>query len=146
MLIRGIENRCYTSCSRLPQHLPAYGNPASRNVLIRVRPKPVTVNKMTHARLVDVKFKPGKRDEGMSIIADVAKNVREGFEGMLVLLPDDDPNKATYVTLWDSEESMNDSWKKINPKATEALKNVLAEPTVMRTNEVREVEKITLPA
>lgn len=101
---------------------------------------------MTHARLVDVKFKPGKRDEGMSIIADVAKNVREGFEGMLVLLPTDDRDRATYVTLWDSEESMSSSWKKINPRATEALKNVLAEPTVMRTNEVREVERITLPA
>lgn len=101
---------------------------------------------MTHARLVDVKFKPGKRDEGLSIIADVAKSVREGFEGMLILLPTDDQDKATYVTLWDSEDSMNSSWSKINPRATEALKNVLAGPTVMRTNEVREVQRITIPA
>jgi heme-degrading monooxygenase HmoA len=101
---------------------------------------------MTYARLVDVKFKPGKGEQGMSIIADVSKDARDGFEGMLILLSTDDPDKVTYVTLWDSEETLNSSWNQINPKATEALKNHLAEPTVMRTNKVREVQRISIPA
>jgi hypothetical protein len=104
------------------------------------------VTKMTYARLVDVKFKPGMREKGLSIIADVAKDAREGFEGMLILFPTGDQDSATYVTLWDSERSMNTSWSRINPKATEALKAVLAEPAIMRSNEVREAQKISIPA
>jgi hypothetical protein len=34
----------------------------------------------------------------------------------------------------------------INPKATEALKGVMAEPAIMRSNEVRETQKISIPA
>lgn len=99
---------------------------------------------MTYARLMGLKFKPGKREEGLSIVADVAKDVREGFEGMLVLLPTDDTDKVAYVTPWDSESAMSGSWEKIDPKATGALKGVLAEPTVMRTNEVLAMQIISI--
>jgi heme-degrading monooxygenase HmoA len=101
---------------------------------------------MTFARVVDVKFKPGMREEALNVIADISKDVRSGFEGMLVLIPTNDPDSATYVTLWDSEDAMNDSWKEINPRATEALKNMLVGETVMRTNEVRLVQRLTIPA
>lgn len=99
---------------------------------------------MTYARIVDVKFKPGMRDEGMSIIADIGKEVRDGFEGMLILLPTDEPDKVTFVSLWDSENAMSDSWERINPKAERALKDLMDGKPSMRTNQVREVQKISL--
>lgn len=101
---------------------------------------------MTFARLVDVKFKPGKREEGLSVIADIGKDVRQGFEGMLILLPTNDPDTATYVTLWDSEETMNGSWNQLSPKVTEALGSLLAEKPEMRTNKVREIQRLKIPA
>jgi heme-degrading monooxygenase HmoA len=104
------------------------------------------VTNMTFARLVNVKFRPGKREEGVSVIADFSKDVREGFEGMLILFPTDDPDKATYITLWDSEETMNGSWKEISPRVTEALKDLLAEQPEMRSNKVREMQRLAIPA
>jgi len=101
---------------------------------------------MTFARLVDVRFNPGKREEGMEIIADISEDVREGFEGMLILFPTGDPDKVTYVTLWESEKAMSDSWRKISPRATEALKGLMAGPPEMRGNQVRAVQRLTVPA
>ncbi|MDW5562062.1 MAG: antibiotic biosynthesis monooxygenase [Methanomassiliicoccus sp.] len=105
----------------------------------------MTVKKMVYARVVDVRFNPGKREEGLDIIANVSREVRDGFEGMLVLLSTDDEDKATYVTLWDSEDAMTGSWMKINPKATQALEGLLAEPVSMRSNEVQKIQRISIP-
>ncbi len=82
----------------------------------------------------------------MDIIADFSKDAREGFEGMLILFPTNDPDRATYVTLWDSEETMSGSWKQINPRANEALKDLLAEQPEMRANKVRDIQRLTIPA
>ena len=113
--------------------------------MIHMPPKFTTVIKMVYARVADVKFKPGMREQGLSIIADIGKDAREGFGGMLILLPTNDEDMATYVTLWDSEEAMNSSWAKISPRATEALKGMLAEPVLMRSTKVREAQKIAIP-
>ncbi len=101
---------------------------------------------MTFSRLVDVKFKSGRRDEGINKIGDFNKGVREGFEGMLFLFPMNDPDKATYVTLWNSEEAMNDSWNQINSRLMESLGELLEGPPEMRSNEVREIQRLTIPA
>lgn len=54
---------------------------------------------MTYARTLAVKIKPVGREEVIDIIDDFGKQLAEDFEGMLTLLPMDDPNKATLVTL-----------------------------------------------
>lgn len=101
---------------------------------------------MTYARLVDLRFRPGKREEGMNTISDIRRDVMEGFEGMLILLATGDQDRVTYVTFWESEHTMNGSWEQIAPRATEELKDLLAEPAIMRTTSVGEMEKITVPA
>lgn len=59
---------------------------------------------------------PVGREEAVDIIDDFGKQPAEGFEGMLTLLPTDDPNKATFVTLWDSEQSMLNGQRGVAPR------------------------------
>ena len=65
--------------------------------MIRMQPTFTTVTNMTHARIADVKFKPGMREQGLNIIADIGKDTREGFGGMLILLPTNDEDMQTEM-------------------------------------------------
>lgn len=51
-------------------------------------------------------YRPGKREEGNDIVKAFVKKGAEGLHGHLIADDLDNPDKAAYITLWDSEESM----------------------------------------
>lgn len=60
----------------------------------------------TFARVAIYCYRPGKREEGDRAVKDFITEGAEGLRGHLILDDLDNPDKAAYVTLWDSEESM----------------------------------------
>jgi quinol monooxygenase YgiN len=96
---------------------------------------------MTYARIVTAKFKPGKREEGMRII-DEFKGYAEdpkGFQGILALLSTDDPDVATLVTMWDSEETLDTSREGIFNKVMVELEELLEGPVDVHNQKLREM-------
>lgn len=59
-----------------------------------------------YARVAVYLYRSGKREEGDSIVKAFISEGPEGLKGHLILDDLDNPDKAAYVTLWDSEESM----------------------------------------
>jgi quinol monooxygenase YgiN len=94
---------------------------------------------MAFARLVNTKFKPGKRDEAIRIIDDAPKEEVDGFKGILALLSIDDPNSATLISVWDSEESLNASQKSIFQDIMAATENLREGPLDVKNLKVREM-------
>lgn len=74
--------------------------------------------------MVTTKFKPGMREEGIRIINEAPKQEARGFTGILALLHDDDPDSATIISFWDSEDSLNASGKGIFQDVMKATENV----------------------
>jgi heme-degrading monooxygenase HmoA len=79
-----------------------------------------------YVRVNITKFKPGKRDEGNRLLEGYLKEKGKGYTGYLTLYSLDDPNTATYVTFWDSEEAMVDSLNKNREKVMKELSGVIA--------------------
>lgn len=94
---------------------------------------------MSYARLLTIKIRPGRKEEAIEIIDDFGKQPAEGFEGMLVLLPTDDPDRVTFITLWDSERSMLNSQRDVVPKAVELLGDLVIGKAEIRNHQVREM-------
>lgn len=88
---------------------------------------------MTYARTVDVRFKPGKRDQAIDIVNQVGPGVEntKGYEGMLILTPTDDSENVHFVVLWDSEETMLDSEKGVMRRVMDATRDLMdGEPEI----------------
>ena len=81
---------------------------------------------LTYARIVDAKFKPGTRDEAIEIVNKKGPAVEnpDGYEGLLILTPTDDPNRVLFISLWDSEETMMDSEKGVVRRVMEATRSI----------------------
>jgi len=86
-------------------------------------------------------FKPGKRDEGNKLLEGYLKEKGEGYNGYLTLYSLDDPNTATYVSFWDSEEAMVESLKKNKEKVMKELSNVIA-GTDMKHSKVKDMQRV----
>ncbi len=93
---------------------------------------------MVHARMTIWKFKPGKRAEAVETVEGFMEEIRktEGFRGMLTLQSMDDPNTATFIALWDSENTMNASQKGIYQKVSKKLQSIATEPPQLMNQEV----------
>jgi quinol monooxygenase YgiN len=94
---------------------------------------------MAFARMVNTKFKPGTRDEAIKIIDASPKEKVKGFQGILALLPMDDPNSATLISVWDSEESLNASQKGIFQDIMNATEDLRDGPMEVKNEKVREM-------
>jgi hypothetical protein len=86
-------------------------------------------------------FKPSTRNEGNKLLDGFLKEKEEGYKGYLTLYSLDDPNTATYVTFWDSEEAMVDSLNKNRDKVMKELSSMIA-GTNMKHSKVREMKKM----
>jgi quinol monooxygenase YgiN len=96
---------------------------------------------MSYARLVTAKFKPGMREEAIKIIDGGPKEAEKGFSGILTLLHEDDPDSATIISMWDSEDSLNASEQSIFRdlmKATEDLREGLPDVKNAKVREMRD--------
>jgi quinol monooxygenase YgiN len=87
-----------------------------------------------HARMTVWKFKPGKRSEAIKIVEDSLEEIRnnKGFRGLLTLLPNDDPNEATFMAIWDSEEALNASQKGIYQKVSSKAMTLAEKPPELK--------------
>jgi heme-degrading monooxygenase HmoA len=95
--------------------------------------------------MVSTKFKAGKRDEAIRIIDGFPKEDVKGFEGILTLLPVDDPNSATIISVWDSEDSLNASQKSIFQDIMKATENLRDGPLDVRNTKVRDMRGQLIP-
>jgi len=100
---------------------------------------------MALARVVSTKFKPGKRDEAIGIIDTAPKDKVEGFQGILALLPVDDPNSAILISFWDSEETLMASQKGIYQEVMKATENLREGPLDMKNHNVRKMKGQLIP-
>jgi hypothetical protein len=85
------------------------------------------------------RFRPGSRDEGNEIIERFLDQGWEGLNGYLILFSVDDPDSATYLTFWSSEEAMAGSLKAITEDVYKALGDLGAGRAVMENNEIKEL-------
>jgi hypothetical protein len=60
----------------------------------------------SYARVAIYVYRPGKREEGDRVVKEFIDEGATGLKGHLIFDDLDNPDKAAYVTLWDSEESM----------------------------------------
>ncbi len=106
------------------------------------------VVKVAYARLLNTKFKSGKREEALKIVDDAPKEDVEGFKGILALLSVDDPNSATIISVWDSEAALNASQKGIFQDIMKATEHLRDGPPEMKNVKVREMrgQLILIPA
>jgi quinol monooxygenase YgiN len=89
-----------------------------------------------YVRVSRQRFKPGRREEGNAIVAGFLKEKEEGYLGYIVLNSLDDPNTATYVTFWTSEEAMVLSIENNRENVYKALGDLILEATDMEHHEV----------
>jgi|GEM_PF-3300718 len=84
---------------------------------------------MSLARTVTLRFKPGKREEGLKIVDRFQEYVKDpqGFLSVQVLLPSD-PDQATLITLWESEEAREASRQGLFQEILDDLKDLLSAP------------------
>jgi quinol monooxygenase YgiN len=91
-----------------------------------------------HARMTAWKFKPGKRSEAVKIVEDSLDEIRKnkGFRGVMILLPSEDPNGATIIAIWDSEEALNASQKGIYQKVSSKAMPLAEKPPELKNMEI----------
>ncbi len=89
---------------------------------------------MLYARMTKWKFKPGKRAEAIKIVESFQEDIgeSEGFRGLIMLLPVDDPNEARFIALWDSEESLKASEKGVYSKVSGKAMPLAEKPPELR--------------
>jgi quinol monooxygenase YgiN len=100
---------------------------------------------VAYARLINQKFKPGKREEAIKIIDDVPKERVKGFQGILALLSVDDPDSATLISVWDSEDTLMASQKGIFQDIMNATADLREGPPEMKNVKVRDMRGQLIP-
>ena len=87
--------------------------------------------KMLFARLSVWTFKKGQREKGLNFLnessSDAARST-EGFRGILQFLSEEEPDCATLITLWESDEARNNSSKGVFKDATKGLESYVECP------------------
>jgi quinol monooxygenase YgiN len=100
---------------------------------------------MSYARVVTAKFKPGKREEALRIIDGGPKEREEGFSGILALIHEDDPDSATIISLWDSEDTLNASEQGIFRNLMKATEEMRVGPPEVKNAQIREMRAQLIP-
>jgi quinol monooxygenase YgiN len=91
-----------------------------------------------YARMTVWKFKPGKRAEAVKIVEDSLDEIRKnkGFRALITLLSTDDPNGATMIALWDSEETLKASQESIYRKVSGKTIPLAEKPPELKNMEI----------
>ncbi len=89
--------------------------------------------------MLTMKVQPGRKEEAIDIIDEFGKQPVEGFEGMLTLLPTDDPDRVTIISLWDSEQSMLNSQRNVVPRVSKLLGDLVIGKAEIHSHQVREM-------
>ncbi|NLT37152.1 MAG: hypothetical protein GXX95_03210 [Methanomassiliicoccus sp.] len=92
-----------------------------------------------YARVSRQRFKPGRREEGNAIVAGFLKEEEEGYLGYIALNSLDDPDTATYITFWTSEEAMVHSIEVNRENVYRALGDLIAGTTDMEHSEIQDM-------
>lgn len=84
------------------------------------------------------KFKPGKRAEAIKIVEDTLEEIRKskGFRGLIILLSSEDPNVASFMAIWDSEEALNASQKGVYSKVAGKAMPLSEKPPELKNMEI----------
>ena len=90
------------------------------------------------ARVAIYCYRPGKREEGNRVVKDFISEGAEGLKGHLILDDLDNPDKAAYVTLWDSEESMIAYFGSIRRDLDEAMDDLIIGATEYLFTRIRD--------
>jgi quinol monooxygenase YgiN len=92
---------------------------------------------MAVARIVWWKFKPGAREEAVKRIDGFLDEIKsnEGYQGFLMLLSMNNPDRATVVSIWENENAMAKAEKGQYPKVVKAVSDLTTEaPQVAHQN------------
>ena len=105
---------------------------------------------MVYANLVTWKFKSGMREKALETIdkhGDEGMKT-EGFKGMLAFDSVDDPNTAYILSLWDSEESLDEAREGLIKSIQGEIRDMAAEPPAMKILKAREMaaQMVSIPA
>ncbi len=100
---------------------------------------------LAYARMVNTKFKPGKREDALKIIDAGPKQDVKGFVGILALLDEDDPNSATIISVWDSKETLDASAKGIFKDLMDDTKDLREGPPEVKNSQTREMRGQLVP-
>jgi heme-degrading monooxygenase HmoA len=95
--------------------------------------------------MVTTKFKPGMREEALKVIDEGPKEKVRGFSGILALLHEDDPDSATILSVWDSEETLNASEQGIFRDLMKATEEYRVGELDMKNAKVREMRGQLVP-
>jgi hypothetical protein len=103
-----------------------------------------------YARVSTIRFKPGRREEGIKVLEWYFRKGAAGSTGHLVLVSVDDPDEVTYVTLWSSEETMISSLRIDIGQVHRSLVDLIEEPAdrkhhKVHEHQVRNVVSVKLP-
>lgn len=93
-----------------------------------------------YARVSITRFKEGEREEGNKVLERYLRQEEEGYLGYLTLYSIDAPDKATYVTLWSSEEAMVNSLRSNQDEIYRALGDLIAGPAEMEHHRIKEMK------
>jgi quinol monooxygenase YgiN len=88
-------------------------------------------------------FKSGKREEGFLELDNLLNSLTrhaEGFRGYMSLLPQEEPNTAVVLTLWQDEESRQASEKGVFAQTTKEIKKYLDKPPTSKNYRVFSTE------
>jgi hypothetical protein len=91
-----------------------------------------------YARVSNIRFKPGKREEGIKVLEWYLRKGAAGSTGHLVLLSVEDPDEATYITMWSSEETMISSLRIDLGHVTRSLADLIDEPAERRHHKIHD--------
>jgi len=101
------------------------------------------VNDLVFARMSTWTFKAGKREEGFLELDNLLNSLTrhaEGFRGYMSLLPQEDPNNAVVLTLWQDEESRKASEKGVFAQTTQKIQKYLEKPPVSKNYRIFSTE------
>lgn len=95
--------------------------------------------------MITTRFKPGTREEAIRIIDKAPKEEVRGFAGIIALLHEDDPDSATVISMWDSEDALNASEKGVFQDVMRATEGLRVETTITKSARVREMREQLVP-
>lgn len=101
------------------------------------------MNDLVFARMSTWTFKAGKREEGFLELDNLLNSLTrhaEGFRGYMSLLPQEEPNTALVLTLWQDEESRKASEKGVFTQTTEKIQNFIEKPPVSKNYRIFSTE------
>lgn len=85
---------------------------------------------MVVARMSVWKFKSGRREDAFDAIERIKANAQktDGFMGHLFLMPQENPDSMTAISLWENEEAERSSMQGLFQEASRDLMEYIASP------------------